>query len=101
MVLSAVGDLIRKIAYDKDRKTAADRLYVSGGLAVVGLSNWNDGVLARRTFQAVDLGTGESVGLYTPSAEIGPVDVCFERNSGLTFLRREKNKQSLLVVPLR
>lgn len=102
VVLSQSGDVVRRLTFEKpDPKSLALNLYMSGGLAVVGLSKIEAEREVRKDFLVLDASTGKPMGLYEPSADIGFSDVCFSRNEGFTFMRMEKGQRTLLIAPLR
>ncbi len=105
-VISATGEMIRSLTFHKpDPRAVATKLYLSAGVAVIALNEIsNKGPTkgeVRRSFMALDLNSGDLIGYYKPSAQLGSNDVCFSRTDGLTFLQSDGKTQKLATALLR
>ena len=105
-VLSVTGETIRKLRYHKpDSEAVATKLYLSGGMAVIAVNKISTKGATRgqveRSFIALDQSSGELMGYYKPSAQLGSGDVCFSRADGLTFLQVDGKTQKLATAILR
>lgn len=104
-VVSVTGETIRRLKFHKpDAQAVATKLYLSGGMALIALNKVSTKASSRgevqRSFLALDLNSGELMGDYSASAQLGG-DVCFSRNDGLTFLQVEGKIQNLVTGLLR
>lgn len=96
-VVSVTGEVIRKLRFHKpDSEAVATKLYLSGGMALVALNKISTNGSTRgevdRSFIALDQDSGDLIGYYRPSAQLGCCDVCFTRTDGLTFLKVHSQK---------
>lgn len=91
LVISQSGQVLRELPFRKrEQEDRAGNLYVSGGLVVIALFR------ARHTeiethLLALDANTGDEYGYYEPSPELGNNPICFSRDQGVTFMRRNKD----------
>jgi hypothetical protein len=105
-VVSVTGETIRKLRYHKpDSEAVATKLYLSGGMAVIAVNKVSTKGATRgqveRSFIALDQNSGDLMGYYKPSAQLGCCDVCFTRNDGLTFLKMDGKTQKLATALFR
>lgn len=88
-VVSRSGKLVRQLPYEKpDPDTVATRLVVSGGHLAIWLATTTKvRRLINYRFLVLDAVTGDQIGLYKPSEELGESAECFSRANGFTFLK--------------
>ena len=48
------------------------------------------------TLLVLDANTGDRIGYYAPSEELGNNPICFSRSAGFTFMGRAKNGNTTL-----
>ena len=105
-VISATGEAIRRLKFHKpDPQAVPTRLYLSAGVAVIALNKistkGSDRGQVLRSFIALDQNSGDLIGYYKPSGQLGSNDVCFSRADGLTFLQVDGKTQKLATALLR
>ncbi len=105
-VISPTGETIRKLRYHKaDSEAVATKLYLSGGMAVIAVNKISTKGSTRgqvsRSFIALDQDSGDLLGYFKPSAQLGSNDVCFSRADGLTFLQSDGKTHKLATAVLR
>jgi len=102
VVISQSGELVRQLSFEKpDREARATNVYVSGGLVAVDLSRSRKNAIDT-TILVLDANTGDTVGYYEPSKELGNNLICFSRAQGFTFLGPfERDKLKLQTAALR
>ena len=105
-VISAAGQTVRRLKFHKpDPQAVATRLYLSAGVAVIAINKISTKVSTRgqvqRSFIALDQSSGDLIGYYAPSKQLGSNDVCFSRADGLTFLESDGKTQKLATALLR
>ena len=104
VVVSESGAVVRKMPFKKPDSTfTAQDLWVSGGLAVIGLyTGEGPGKQLKVQYLAVNASTGEPLGWYEPEEALGNHAVCFSRSEGLTFLTVNKDGKFILAsAPVR
>jgi len=102
LVLSESGSIVRRIAFTKpDKAATARRIVVSQNAMALWLAapGSEDGAIFQ--YLVLDRQNGDTIGLYVPH-ELGRQAICFSREDGFTFLRRNENeKMKLEFAPLR
>lgn len=103
VVLSESGTIVRKLRFTKPKPgLAASRVFVSGGVAVIELAQDSGvGKPFSTEYLAINVSTGETLGLYEPEPELGNNAVCFAATDGLTFWTVKEGKDVLARAPLR
>ena len=101
LVLSAYGDVVKRMPFDKPEKDlAADSVTVAGDLVSIQFSKVDSKGVLEREFLVLTASTGDPYGLYVPSKELGNHCLCFSTRSGYTFLRVENGKLKLVTAAL-
>jgi hypothetical protein len=87
-VISQTGEVARTLQFRKpDPKAVSAKLYISGGMVVIAFNTISTDGQVSRSFLALEEDSGDVLGYYKPSSELGESDVCFNRSQGLTFLQ--------------
>lgn len=88
VVISKSGEIAREILYSRPLDGAPTRLAVSAGRLAVWLSTPTKTHRRIETnLLLLDRSTGEEIGFYHPSDELGNNPVCFSSEGGFTFMR--------------
>lgn len=104
VVVSPGGEITRRLIYTKPQNNQiATQVVVSGGLIAIVLSTieGSDEPFISREILLIDSQSGEPFRFYKPSAELGNRMVCFSRNQGFTFLRKESGHLVRLTASIR
>ena len=92
---------MRKMPFEKpDPAVRAVQLNLSGGLAVITFFKTQNARPIHATFLVLDATTGERLGHYEPSEELGNNLLCFSPSDGFTFMRRDKDGKIKLQTAL-
>jgi hypothetical protein len=87
VVISQSGQIIRRLPFPKsDREAIATGISLSGGLVAIQIMEQQKHTLGL-TLVLLDANTGDQIGFYQPSQELGNNAICFSRTEGFTFLR--------------
>ena len=86
MVISQSGQIVRRLPFPKsDHEAIATGVSLSGGLVAIQIMEQQKHTLGL-TLEVLDANTGDEVGSYRPSQELGNNLICFSRTEGFTFL---------------
>jgi hypothetical protein len=104
-VVSVTGETTRRLKFHKqDPEAVATKLYLSAGMAVIGVNKISTKGPTKgqiqRSFIALDQSSGDLIGYYKPSEKLGCCDVCFSRTAGLKFLQSDGKTQKLATAQL-
>ncbi|MGB2672712.1 MAG: hypothetical protein WCD34_13390 [Candidatus Acidiferrum sp.] len=101
LVLSAYGDLVRRITIVKpDDDLFASSLNIAGDLISIQLNKSDKEGMIHEQFLVLSASSGEPYTIYVPSDATGGTPVCFSSRSGYTFMRGEKGKLKFVNAPL-
>ncbi len=96
-VISQAGALVRHIKFAKPPEFSAVNLAVSGGYLAVWLSKDNKNGPLTFEYLVIDANTGESLGLYKSTAEMGDA-LCYSRKEGFTMRQIENHRIRLTMA---
>jgi hypothetical protein len=100
-VVSASGQIQKKIPFGKPAPDFSTvRAQYSQGLLVITFAKPGKPEVIYR-YLVIDASTGEPLGLYQPTPELGNSNVCFSRTDGFLFNKVEDGKTMLITAPLR
>ena len=86
LVVTQSGETLRKLTFSKpDHKALATGISLSGGLIAIHIMGQRKHTLDL-TLVLLDVTTGDEIGYYRPSEELGNNAICFSRPEGFTFL---------------
>lgn len=98
VVISASGSIVRNIPFTKpDAAFSAVKVNVSGGLLAITLAKADAGPTVYR-YLVLDSFSGQKYGYYEPGPELGNAGLCFSREEGFSFLRRQEGKNTEEIV---
>jgi hypothetical protein len=88
VVISQSGQVVRKIPFTKpSREAVADRIVESGGHLAIWLETAAKRGPLGLNLLLLDTGTGDQIGIYSPSDELGNNAICYTRNQGFEFMK--------------
>lgn len=99
-VISASGEIQKKIPFKKSVGFSAMAIQYSEGLLVVSFASQEKSV-ALFQYLVINASTGEPLGLYEPTEETGNNNVCFSRRDGFLFVTVKENRLNLITAPIR
>ncbi len=90
IVVSQAGEILRKLTFSKPNSEAlATGISLSGGLIAIHIMEQTKHIL-KLNLVLLDANTGDEIGSYRPSEELGNNAICFSRTEGFTFMRVAK-----------
>jgi hypothetical protein len=97
-VMSASGEIVRRLPFQRPEGWTVARLNVSQGLLAIVLQKSDKRRQVSRQYLVLSTTTGDLVGWYTPTAETGNIDVCFNSKSGFEFTQSGKDGQLYMIT---
>ncbi len=100
--ITPVGEIGKRTHFAKPASdlTAAG-LYVSHGWAAIRFHKHNSDQTVEKSLLVIDLSTGEVMGWYEGSADVGYSDVGFSPNEGFTFIANDHGKVKIVHAKFR
>lgn len=100
LAINESGGIVHRIKFQKpDKKPAAVRLEVSGGLAAIWLTDeTGPNHTIRLRLEMIDVSTGKPTAVYLPSDELGSNAVSFSRKEGFVFLSSQNDGKIVLLT---
>lgn len=101
VVLNASGGLVRFLPVIKPEKSFAVQLFYSQGWLLVAFAEPTKRGPINMHYAVIDAFSGDYIGYYDPSPELGGVAVSFSRREGISFLFPNKRKLELRTADLK
>jgi hypothetical protein len=100
--ITPVGDVGKRTHFAKPASDLnAAGLHVSHGWAAIRFHKHNSDQTVEKSLLVIDLSTGEVMGWYQGSADVGYSDVGFSPNEGFTFIANDHGKMKIVHAKLR
>ena len=100
--ISPVGDIGKRTHFVKPNPDLmAAGLYVSHGWAAIRFHKHNPDQTVEKNLLVIDLSTGEVMGWYEGSADVGYSDVGFSPDEGFTFIANDHGKTKVVHAKFR